>query len=1414
MKNSLRFWLLLLAVGVTLVALAVVPGSPGRTVGIVAAQNAIGPEGDAPPAGSVSPALPLVRLPAAPGGAGIARPVQAAVAPDHVYQIDMNQLGVQPEPDAASAREKADAGRPGGLPLAPDSNALGTNNTFLSVSPDVARLATTAAVATIGTGFRPFEIVIYSLNGGPSAYLQANDHGAIFASITTGGTSGFVWIKAQGLYSGKLTGGVVQISATAPAVPGLAVGPHAVHAGDMLYMLGVRYSAGSTVLVYRNTNLVDTVAVLNDGTTRLINVTVGSGPDGSAVYYSYQSDNPVGSVAGQSIEERADSGPLAPASDQNATRAFVDRAVLSSTITTTLGLVGEGFIAGETVNFTRQPGPPIAPGTADANGAVTFLVQSPPGANLYDIQLTGTTSGRLAYASLLADPRAYNVPATILAPSRGTSGGNVTIVFTKFAPFQTGAIRVDGNVLGAVTTNSDGFGSLSIAKPNVPPLVHNIAFSETTGLNIASAPLLLVNTGTVVGTVRDAVSGLPIKATLRINGDGSAAVQSDPTAGGVYTVTYQAGNTNLSVVASGCYVPQQVPVNVAPDSTTTVNVAMVRSGYDANGYSCYDNAGRAYTPATNQVFGNTFNENAANFALPFSVYLYSTTVNTGTISSNGFITLGNQFTCPTDCFSQNQNIPSPGLPNGIIAANWDDLAGNSSDPNSGVFTSIIGTAPNRTFIVEWRNFTDFNDATSVINTVELQLDEATGDIYLVYPTFNVGRSDGREGSIGTENQSGTIGKQHQANTGSGPAQEVTNYLWAGNSVRIWHSGNPTPTSTPTITPTPRDTFTPAPTPTSTPETCRTDGNYVQLHSNGASLVPGTQDIGNHGDNVTTTLTLPFAYQLYDQTFTQATVSSNGTLAFVTNVIDPNNTCLPNGALNYAVFPYWDDLRTDGAGGAAGIFTSVTGNAPNRIFNIEWRSCIFAVGGCNSVDTNFEVRLYEGQQKLDLVYGPLLQAGNGASVGLQKGNGSLSRQYSCNTPILVPGLDITYLQVPCATPTITRTPTITPTPTKTYTVTPIPTLPQQTLTPVSVCPGVNTHYFALAMTGNQEVPPNNSPATGQGTFVLDSSNTMTFFVTYQGLVDVETSAAVQIGAPHVVGAVITQLPTGSPKNGSFAFPASQLANLFAGNVYVNIVSRAFPNGEIRGQLIEQCHLTPSPTPIGGPPSRTPSPGPPGSATATATSCPTTFSDVPPGAYFYTPVEFLACRQVVSGYSDGTFRPFNTTTRGQMVKIVAAAFGLASYIPPNGNTFADVPPMQPFFPFIEAAAHANVVSGYNCGGPGEPCDAQNRPYFRPSGAVTRAQLTKITVVAAGWPLSNPATGTFADVPPNTTFYSFIETAYCHTILNGYACGGPGEPCDPQNRPYFRQYNEAIRAQIAKIVYLALTGVSSCAPGAVAP
>ena len=203
------------------------------------------------------------------------------------------------------------------------------------------------------------------------------------------------------------------------------------------------------------------------------------------------------------------------------------------------------------------------------------------------------------------------------------------------------------------------------------------------------------------------------------------------------------------------------------------------------------------------------------------------------------------------------------------------------------------------------------------------------------------------------------------------------------------SPSPTPTATATFTPTPTATatFTPTPTPTSTSTPTPCIGPYV-INQIGGSIVPGTTDIGNHGDDTVTTIALPFPYTLYDQSFTSINLSSNGNAQFTTTDATFTNQCLPWLTHNYTIYPYWDDLYLVNSG--FGIFTSISGTAPNRIFNIEWRAQYFPGSG----SAGFELRLYEGQLRFDVIYGTVTNGNTSATAGVQRDN-TFFTQSLCN-----------------------------------------------------------------------------------------------------------------------------------------------------------------------------------------------------------------------------------------------------------------------------------------------------------------------------------------------------------------------------------------------------------------------------------
>jgi subtilisin family serine protease/subtilisin-like proprotein convertase family protein len=199
----------------------------------------------------------------------------------------------------------------------------------------------------------------------------------------------------------------------------------------------------------------------------------------------------------------------------------------------------------------------------------------------------------------------------------------------------------------------------------------------------------------------------------------------------------------------------------------------------------------------------------------------------------------------------------------------------------------------------------------------------------------------------------------------------------------------------------------------------------------------------------------------------------------------------------------------------------------------------------------------------------------------------------------------------------------------------------------------------------------------------------------------------------------------------------------------------------------------------------------------TSCPLTFSDVPPSNTFYQYVRCLVCRGIISGYNDNTFRPNNDITRGQIAKIVSQSAGFSD--PAGSQIYEDVPEASPFYTWIQRLSNRGLVGGYPCGlVPEEPCVLpDNRPYFRPNASATRGQLSKIVASAAGI-TTNPTEQTYEDVGTTNTFYVWIEQLTQLGVMGGYPCGTvPSEPCGPDNRPYFRPSNNVTRGQASKIV-----------------
>jgi hypothetical protein len=137
--------------------------------------------------------------------------------------------------------------------------------------------------------------------------------------------------------------------------------------------------------------------------------------------------------------------------------------------------------------------------------------------------------------------------------------------------------------------------------------------------------------------------------------------------------------------------------------------------------------------------------------------------------------------------------------------------------------------------------------------------------------------------------------------------------------------------------------------------------------------------------------------------------------------------------------------------------------------------------------------------------------------------------------------------------------------------------------LSPSPSRADFVYVADLDSTQQVPPVASPAQGIGIFTLNAAETqLTFTVNYAGLLGTAIAGAqFQDGAAGTNGPVVRDL-TSTELNGS-TVPAGTLsgvwtstdtlpltpalvADLFAGNLYFNILTNSFPGGEIRGQIV--------------------------------------------------------------------------------------------------------------------------------------------------------------------------------------------------------------------------------------------------------
>jgi hypothetical protein len=166
--------------------------------------------------------------------------------------------------------------------------------------------------------------------------------------------------------------------------------------------------------------------------------------------------------------------------------------------------------------------------------------------------------------------------------------------------------------------------------------------------------------------------------------------------------------------------------------------------------------------------------------------------------------------------------------------------------------------------------------------------------------------------------------------------------------------------------------------------------------------------------------------------------------------------------------------------------------------------------------------------------------------------------------------------------------------------------------------------------------------------------------------------------------------------------------------------------------------------------------------------------------------LNAEGIISGYEeDNTFRPDNSITRAELMKIASLKFDLEllELTEESESPFTDVTPVTDWFAsYVLTGYEQNIVDGYD----------DNT--FRPNEAITRAAALKIILEAADIDDLDDTETDFDDVSESDWYAKYLAFASSNNIISGYEDG------------LFHGDYEITRAQVCKIVALVAEYIAS--------
>ncbi|MFE7135466.1 S8 family serine peptidase [Streptomyces sp. NPDC057638] len=340
-----------------------------------------------------------------------------------------------------------------------------------------------------------------------------------------------------------------------------------------------------------------------------------------------------------------------------------------------------------------------------------------------------------------------DVLAAVQAAPRGPLGALNGTVTSGGTPVAGAQVLADGPIDRTATTAADGtysFPTLSVgsyavaaSKFGYGKVTATVAVTEgataTQDFSLAQAP-----SARVTGTVSSA-SGPAAGAEITVL---NTPVTATADAQGAFEVTLPHGEYQLRAThGSRCVSPGSALVSVTGDTTAAITLP---ERTDTFGYACLGGT-RAYVPGTTKL-ALTGDSATELVQLPFAVPLYGRNYTATHVGTNGTVSFGGAHTS-----DNNVQIPATATPNAALYPFWDDLLVGG---DGGIYTGVVGTAPHRAFVVEWRDVVHWAQQGERFSFSAV-IGEDGRVSYHYKGTAGTGFKNGSGATIGIENATGT-----------------------------------------------------------------------------------------------------------------------------------------------------------------------------------------------------------------------------------------------------------------------------------------------------------------------------------------------------------------------------------------------------------------------------------------------------------------------------------------------------------------------------------------------------------------------------------------------------------------------------------------------------------------------------------